>query len=106
MKFFITVMIIVGCDTFTLKYYECEQTLGHYSAKTICQPDQIQEQKTTEYLLLQKRRHEMATGHSCQEIESIFYLKCGVWSHTKMFQAPIIERIKSVQMTLCNAWIS
>ena len=106
MKLIITVMIIVSSDHFSMNYYDCEKSLGHYSAKTICQQDQIQEQQTTEYLLLQKERHEMAQGYSCQEIESIFFLKCGVWSHTKMFQAPIIERIRSVQTSLCNTWIS
>ena len=106
MKWLITVMMIVTCETFMMTYYNCEKSLGHYSAKTICQHDQIHEQQTTEYLLLQKERHEMATGCSCMEVQSIFYMKCGVWSHTNMFQAPVIERTKSVQMLICNSWIS
>ena len=101
-------MWITKVNSFSMTYYECQKESGlvHYSAQTICKPDLETEKKEVNYLFLKKETSETAEGFACQEIQSIFFVKYGVWQHSKMFKTPIIERVRSVTTAQCNEWIS
>ena len=101
-------LYVTSVSSFSMTYYDCHKESGlvHYSAQTICKPDLEIKKGEVNYLLLQKETVETAEGFACQGIQSIFFVKCGVWQHSKMFKTPIIERIRSVQSSQCNEWIS
>ena len=91
--------------SFTIYYYHCNE-LSHYSAEQICRPSVVENPPLETYTLLQRQDQEEATGFACAEVQSTFYLECGVWAHSKIMKTPEIERKVAVSAQTCRQWIS
>ena len=92
-------------DAFTLNFHVCNE-VNHYSATNICRPSIEEKTPTETYTLLQRQEEETTKGFACAEVQSVFYLECGVWSHSKLMKTPQIERNVAVSTQTCRQWIS
>ena len=102
--FYVVWMIRVN-EAFTINFFVCNE-VSHYSAENICRPEVAREVPMETFTLLQRQEEEVTTGFSCAEIQSTFYLECGVWSHSKLMKTPQIERKVAVSTQTCRQWIS
>ena len=92
-------------EEFTINFYACNE-VSHYSAENICRPKAKQKVPEETYTLLQRQDEEVTSGFACAEIQSTFYLECGVWSHSKLMKTPQIERKVAGSTQTCRQWIS
>ena len=98
-------MSMNGIHPFTIDYFQCNE-VSHYSAEEVCRASAIDEPPKEAYTLLQHQDEEQATGFACTEIQSIFFIECGVWAHSKFLKTPQIERKVPVSTQTCRQWIT
>ena len=104
-KLSIVVCMCVYSQQFTLNYFECN-AISHYSAEELCRPSVVEETPAETYTLLQRQDQEEAKGFACAEIQSTFFIECGVWAHSKIMKTPEIERKIPVSSQTCRQWVS
>ena len=90
-------------NCFSIDYVECSPT-SHYSALDVCQDIKKAPAQPAPFALLQKQDSATTSGYACEEIQSTFWIRCGVLAHTKILRSPEIERKKSVSTAQCRQW--
>ena len=98
-------ILIIYVKGFTIDHYECSPN-QHYSALEVCQDTTRKPVPPVTFALLQRQDSATTSGYSCEEIQSTFWLKCGVWAHTKLVRTPEIERKKPVSTIQCRQWLA
>ena len=98
-------LLTICVNGFTIDYYECNPN-QHYSALEVCQDNTRKPVPPATFALLQRQDSATTSGYSCEEIQSTFWLKCGVWAHTKIVRTPEIERKRPVSTAQCRQWIT
>ena len=72
----------------------------------VCQAEVTPKAQPQVHTLLQQQDEKYTSGFACTEIQSVFFLMCGVWAHTKLIKVPEIERVKPVSTQTCRQWVS
>ena len=90
-------------QAYTIDYWDCRDIdkLTTYRMNKACSPRTLEQTKTVEYTLLQKRSVLDMKGFSCRITRSTLTEYCGAYSHTKLAKTPDIEVAYPVSPQAC-----
>ena len=92
---------------YSISYKDCNSPsqVRTFDVDSLCSPnpenDEIKEAHT--FTILQKPTTRRTTGYSCSVRRSVWYFKCGVWSHLKLGSVPKISHPMDLTVAQCQS---
>lgn len=102
------ILYYVNCShSYTIRYNDCHDpaNLETYAAETFCNHGKSRLDvggQAEAYTILQRTRTYETKGYSCEVRKSVWYLTCGVWSHTKLLGIPKIYHPETITVEMCR----